>query len=386
MKSREIYQIQFILQMKIDQLNVSFIWTRTFFQLFDDAVTETVPFGFFAQRTAYTKKFVELFPGTSQLTCPWEKKTAETNWFWKYYLGNVDPLRTDPSSLSCDCLNNLIPFRKSLKLDVTVPWSNDSNPARGISFEGFFYRHGVALVCTLRLRNCQNIEEAVDRALEARYHPVFSLHTQNGEVKPYSMTALSENCLDALCQEAINCVDGYTDNPFSVAAVASGNKDYEGRVVQQGDEIHKALEALASWDSSWKTMTLPELTGNIISIKKQQPEDVLYGHENSRVLWSPRLFVPVAEGRKNYALRWYYRNLVMASMHARSLSAFLVNTNKQVAINGRLKSHAKIARDILLKLQNPDGKSTYRTKSLKVQIENDRELQTALTQLNPRIN
>ena len=372
--------------MKIDQLNVSFIWTRTFFHLFDDAVTEKVPFGFFARRTAYTKKFVELFPGTSRLTCPWEKKTAETNWFWKYYLGNVDPLRTDPSTLSGNCLNNLIPFRESLKLDLTVPWSSDSNPARGISFEGFFYRHGVALVCTLRLRDCQNIEEAVNRALEARYQPVFSLRTLTGEVKPYALTALSEQCLDALCQEAINCTDGYTDQLFSVAAVASGDKEYEGRVVQQGDEIHRALEALASWDSSWKTMTLPELTENVISIKKQQPGDVLYGHENSRVLWSPRLFIPVSEGRKNYALRWYYRNLVMASMHARSLSAFLVNTNKQSAINGRLKGHAKIARDILLNLQNPVGKSTYRTRSLNVQIENDRELQTALTQLSSKIN
>ncbi len=366
-------------------MNVSFIWNRTFFHLFDDAVTEKVPFGFFARRTAYTKKFLELSSGTSPLTYPWEKKTAETNWFWKYYLSNVDPLHTDPSTLSGDCLNNLIPFRKSLKLDVTMPWSTDSNPAKGISFEGFFYRHGVSLVCTLRLRDCQNIEEAVDRALDARYQSIFSLRSQNGEVRPYSLRALSDQCLDALCQEAINCTDGYTDQLFSVAAVASGDKEYEGRVVQQADEIHKALEALASWDPSWKTMTLPDLTQNVISIKKQQPGDVLYGHENSRVLWSPRLFVPVAEGRKNYALRWYYRNLVMASMHARSLSAFLVNTHKQSAINGRLKGHAKIARDILLKLQNPVGKSTYRTRSLKVQIENDCDLQTALKELNPQL-
>ena len=335
----------------------------------------------------YTKKFLELSSGTSPLTYPWEKKTAETNWFWKYYLSNVDPLRTDPSTLSGDCLNSLIPFRKSLKLDVTLPWSSDSHLAKGISFEGFFYRHGVALVCTLRLRDCQNIEEAVDRALEARYQSVFSLRSQNGEVMPYSLRALSEQCLDALCQEAINCTNGYTDQLFSVAAVASGDREYEGRVVQQGDDIHQALEALASWNPSWKkTLVLPDLTQNVILIKQQQPGDVLYGHENSRVLWSPRLFVPVAEGRKNYALRWYYRNLVMASMHARSLSAFLVNTNKQSAINGRLKGYAKIARDILLKLQNPVDKSTYRTRSLKVLIENDRDLQTALKELNPRLN
>ena len=316
---------------------------------------------------------------------PWENKTAATNWFWKYYLGNVDPQRTDYSVLSGDCLNNLIPFRKSLKLDVTVPWSSDSNPAKCISFEGFFYRHGVALVCTLRFRNSQNIEEAVTRALEARYQPVFSLRIQ-GEAQPYSLTALSERCLDALCKEAINSTDGYSDQLFSVAAVASGDREYEGRVVQQGDEIHRAIEALASWDSSWENKTLPELSKSVILIKKQQPGDVLYGHENSRVLWSPRLFVPVAEGCKDYALRWYYRNLVMASMHTRSLSAFLINTNKQSTINGRLKCHAKIARDILLKLQNPVGKSTYRTRSLKVQIENDSDLQTALLQLNSRIN
>jgi hypothetical protein len=106
----------------------------------------------------------------------------------------------------------------------------------------------------------------------------------------------------------------------------------------------------------------------------------------SRVLWSPRLFVPVAQGQKNYALRWYYRNLVMASMHARSLSAFLVNTSQQNQINESLARYARIAQTILMNLQNPDGKSTYRTRSLKVQIENDRELQTSLTQLNPRIN
>jgi len=372
--------------MKIDQLNVSFIWTRTFFQLFDAAVIDRVPFNFFVWPGDYKRKFVELSSGTSQLTYPWEKKRAETNWFWRYYL-KKDPCHTGVSDLRDDCFDKLIPFRKSLKLDVTAPQINSSNPAKGISFEGFFYRHGVALVCTVRLRNCENIEEAVNRALEVRFKSVFSLRTQSGEVQLCSLTAISAQCLDMLCQEAINCVDGYPDNPFSVAAVAIGDQEYEGRVVQQGDEIHKAIEALAGWDSSWENNNRrPDLSAHVIPIKTPQSEDVLYGHENSRVLWSPRLFVPVAQGQKNYALRWYYRNLVMASMHARSLSAFLVNTSQQNQINESLARYARIAQTILMNLQNPDGKSTYRTRSLKVQIENDRELQTALAQLNPRIN
>jgi len=371
--------------MIVDQLNVSFIWTRTFFHLFNEAETVRAPFGFFAGYSDYRSKFNELLSSSSQLSCPWEDKTAKTNWFWKYYLG-TDPLRTETSKLSNLSWNNLVPFRKTLKRDVMLPWSDPSSNVKDISLEVFFYRHGVALVCTLRLRHFENLDDAVNKALEARYQSVFASRTASGSVQSCTLTALSEDCLNELCRDAIQSTEGYSDQLFSIAAVVSGNCENNENIVQQGSPIHKALEGLTSWDSSWQNMDLPDLSANVIPIKKYQPKDVLYGHENGRALWLPRLFVPVAERRKHFALRWYYRNLVMASMHARSLSAFLVNTNKQTILNGRLKDHARIARNILLKLQNVKDKSTYQTNSLKVQISNDIVLQTALTQLNPRIN
>jgi len=370
--------------MKIDQLNVSFIWTRTYFHLFDDTATVSAPFGFFARYSDYRNKFNELLADDSQLTYPWEEKTSKTNWFWKYYLG-TDPFRTEQSKLSNLCWKNLVPFRKTLKRDVMLPWSDPLNKIKDVSLEGFFYRHGVALVCTLRLRKCENLDDAVNRALEARYQSVFALREASGSMQLCALTALSEDCLNELCRDAIHSTEGYSDQPFSIAAVASGYCENEEITVEQGSQIHSALEGLTSWNSSWKTIGLTNLSANVIPIKKYQPEDVLYGHENGRALWIPRLFVPVAERRKHYALRWYYRNLVIASMHARSLAAFLVYTNRLSVINPRLKDHARIARSILLKLQNVVDKSTYQTNSLKVQISNDIVFQTALNQLNPRI-
>lgn len=371
--------------MIVDQLNVSFIWTRAFFHLFDDAASVKAPFGFFANYSDYRGKFNELPSSQTQLTCPWEDKTAKTNWFWKYYLG-VDPFRTEPSRLSNLSWNSLVPFRKALKRDLTLPWSDPSSKVKDVSLEGFFYRHGVALVCTLRLRKCENLADAVKRALEARYQSVFSLREASGSVQSFTLTALSEDCLNELCRDTIQSTEGYSDQLFSIAAVPSGYCDNNEVVVQQDCPIHKALEGLTSWDSSSQTATgLPDLTANVIPIKKYQPGDVLYGHANGRALWIPRLFVPVAERRKHYALRWYYRNLVLASMHTRSLSSFLVHLNKQSSINGRLKDHARIARAILLKLQTSVDKSTYQTNSLKVQISNDTALQTALNELNQRI-
>ncbi len=369
--------------MIVEQLNVSFIWTRTFFHLFNEAETAHAPFGFFAGYSDYRSKFKELSSNPSQLSCPWEDKTAKTNWFWKYYLG-TDPLRTEQSKLSNLSWKNLVPFRKTLKRDVMLPWSDPSSNVKDISLEGFFYRHGVALVSTLRLRHCEDLDDAVNKALKARYQSVFSMREATGSVQSCTLTRLSEDCLNELCRDAIQSTEGYPDQLFSIATVASGNCEANEIIVQQGNPIHKALEGLTSWDSSCQT--IPDLSANVIPIKKYQPGDVLYGHENGRALWLPRLFVPVAERRKHFALRWYYRNLVMASMHSRSLSAFLVNTNKLTILNNRLKDHARIARDILLKLQNVRDKSTYQTNSLKVQISNDIALQSALTQLNPRIN
>jgi|GEM_PF-3061771 len=371
--------------MKIDQLNISFIWTRTFFHLFNETTASSAPFGFFAGYSDYRNKFAELSSGTSQLTLPWGDKTAKTNWFWKYYLG-TDPHRTEPLKFANLGWNNLVPFRKSMKRDVMLPWSDPSGNDSEVSLEGFFYRHGVVLVCTLRLRKCENLDDAVNKALEARYQSVFTIRSTSGSGQTCTLTALCEDCLDELCMDAVQSREGNDDQPFSISAVVSGDSGYQGTTVSQGSPIHKALDGITSWDSSWQTMVLPELSANVIPIKKQQSGDVLYGHEKSRALWVPRLFVQDATKQKNYALGWYYRNLVMASVQARSLSAFLVNTNQQTSLNGRLKDHARIARDILLKLQNSVGKSTYRTRSLKVQIENDSDLQTALKELNPRIN
>jgi len=352
-------------------LKVSFLWTRTFFELFDNSTAASSPFSFFFRPSDYKGKIKSLYTGKSSLTLPWKltDHTNRTNWFWKYYLNDINPLTSPHDTVANRCFPLCVPVRKSLTRLIAV----DSPPAFGMhdraSFEGFFYRHGIACVCTFTIHDCSSLDEAVLKAMCLRHEPLFSIPGRKNKV---SLTTVGDYCRNLLCQEVGMVNDWFDEDPFSLVTVVEGEGN---QTVRQGCNIHRALEALASWDRSWRQRPLPVLSAHTISIKNNHMSDIMYGHANSRVLWIPRLFAP----GNNYALVWYCRNLLMASMQVKSFRDFLVRADNLQRINSatRIGGYAREVKAILRNMEK--GLKTYRTMSVCKQINNDAQLQRILS-------
>ncbi len=384
--------------MKIETLSVSFVWTRTFFSLFDAA--ENSNFKFLALCKDYKNTFRNLSSVTEPLTLPWEwewdQKQENPNHFWRYYL-QEEPVGGNISSLANRCWEKLVPFRISLipRLDLSalVRTQNNTNGIEnGVlaeeighqvnpvscegSFEGFFYRHGVALICNLTLHNFATLPDAVNAVLKVRYGNILNAG------KSQSFEAYCKGLLESLCIKSIGKTEGFTDDPFSLAAVVEGDDRYKTLPIVQGTPIHCAIEGLTSFNMGWSEITPPDLASQLIPIKNQQSNHLLYGHDNGRVLWSPIWFVPDTKIGTNYSLKWYYRNLLIASMHTKSLASFLVKVNQNPNLNNNfyMQNHVNQAIEIIKTLRNgkdSKGAKSYRTRSLEFQIRSDNALLAA---------
>jgi len=357
---------------RIERLSLSFIWTRTFFNFFQGKAAAHYPYSFFARSSTYKPKFKELRSteyDAEGLSLPW--KRIHANWFWKHYFQGTQPRNVSPNKARSEYL---IPFRKRVKADISTPLLMTR---KAVTLEGFFYTHGVAAVITVRVRDCASLEEAVKRALQARRSAsCYEVKWSDGSEGDYSLGALAEHLLVSFCKDALGPggEEGKSfkgDHPFSIATVIQGGSGYRNQPVEQGNEIHKALEALATWNESWPSANPPKLENRKLHIKKPQDNHYLYGDQQGRTVWFPVLFTPRDEGFEIHALGWYHRNLVLASLQTASLGAFLTHTADQLKtgpdIANPQKHWARYAISALDRLSQ--GQSTYRTWSTRVQIE-----------------
>jgi hypothetical protein len=374
---------------KIDRLNLSFIWTRTFFNLFEDEADQNYPQGFFARITTYKTKFQELrslMPDHEGLSLPWERTHA--NKFWNYYFQGRQPLDV---SHNLAWQRYLIPFRKRVDVKISTPLVMTKKAIRSITMEGFFYRHGVAVVVTLRVHDSASLDEAVKRALEARRSPLYEVKWSDGSGGSCTLGGLAKHLLDSLCEDALGPGGGmgrdFSGDPFSIAAVIQGSAEYRNRPVEEGKEIHKALEALTTWTPDWPSGNPPKLEDKRLHIKNEQDNHYLYADRGGRALWFPRLFAPSEDGTEIHALRWYSRNLVLASLQTASLGAFLAHTAERLktgaGINYYWTSWVWNAIKAMDRLSQGD-KTTYRTWSTHAQMEQNGFLD-AITFLRTRL-
>jgi len=352
-------------------LKVSFIWTRTFFELFDDSKSPQSPFSYFTKPSEYKAKIRSLYSCNADLTLPWRLNVhpEKTNSFWKCYLDDMNPLSAAPDVIATRCFPLHVPVRKSLTKMVTVNLPQTISLQNRVSFEGFFYRHGVSVVCTFSLHDCPSLADAVDQAMSFRHTPLFSIPSNKN---PVTLNPVGEYCLNLLTQDIAVVTEWHDEEIFSLVTIIQGESD---QMLQQGDNIHRVLEALASWNRNWKQMSLPDLNEHVLPIKIREPGDVMYGHSNSRVLWIPRLF-------NTYALEWYSRNLLIASMQVKSHRDFIVraDNNNLIKPGTRLWDYAKRSEAIIRNMEK--GLKTYRTLSVSSQIKADPQLQSALSRIS----
>jgi len=352
-------------------LKIAFIFTNPSLTLFGPPITDCIfPYPLDLQDLKSTISSLYA-PNTGfPVTHPWrcEKRGDMRNAFWKYYLGK-DPVKGCPtisenviSNVANQCCKRFIPFHHSMTRYVSVAWPDQpSNSKNIVSFEGYLYHHGFSLVATTNIFGCNSIEELILRARLFRYDSIFSLATDTS-------TKCSLSTISGLLLAQLGTLCGITDNHdccmFSVAAFDVENLDKA--TLPLNPELQRALEAVTNWSASWQTDSLPELSTRSITVKNQQKNDLLYGTERGRAIWLPRLFKCPAE--KNYSLRWYYRNLVISTMHVMSLCCF-------AGIVGSAMSGNPILRDYFNRVENEiqlfrtGSDKRYRSRSLEKLIE-----------------
>jgi len=355
---------------EIERLNLCFIWTRTFFNLFHGQAAELYPHGFFAKSAAYKAKFKELrFEGhdADGLCLPWPQTHA--NRFWEHYFEETQPRDVSPNLA---WQTYLVPFRKRAKAEIFTTWLPTK---RAVTLEGYFYRHGVVAAITVKVHDCASLNEAVNRALQARYSGTYQVKWSDGSEENVSLGGLANHLLDSCCKDALSAEEekgiGFSGDPFSIVAVIQGGSEYKDQPVEQNDEIHRALEALTTWTAAWPGATPPQLAKKKLRIKNVKDNHCLYAGKQGRVVWFPKLFTPSEQGSKVYALGWYYRNLVLASLQTASLGTFLMHTANELKKGASISTyHANWARYAIMALERlSQSPNTYRTWSTRAQIE-----------------
>ena len=369
--------------MKIKKLRISFIWIRTSFRLFEPVVKATgndsssFPYPL---RVSDFKDTIRTLYSENKLPVklPWndESKGKKYNWFWRYYLQGNDPLDGYPSissdtigKISNLCANLIIPFRVSLNQNVKLVPCDSWKQSTTYSFEGYLYRHGAALITTFNIVNCVDNEEAVGLARAVRFDSVFQYKSN----PVTTLKSLADELLNELCL-MMKVQDGINEGPFLIAAIDAGDPDLLLQPVQQNDQVHKTLDALVTWNYKWNEVCFSKLADHTIDMQNTKQGDVIYGDEHSRVLWLPRLFAPEDKNEKTFALRWYYRNLLLASMQVSSLSAFVAKAASypDIGNNMNFRNYLIRVREIISRLQ-AGSKDTYRSMSIMKQI-NDRKI------------
>lgn len=347
-------------------LKIAFIFTNPSLTLFGPPITDC-SFPYPLKIKDLKSRIIELYLPNSEspVTLPWhcEKRGSMRNAFWKYYLGK-DPVQGYPdiaenviTNITNQCNHRFIPFHQSMTRYVIVNWPDQpSNGKTILSFEGYLYRHGISLVATANIFDCTSIEDLIHRARQFRYESIFSLATDT--VSKFSLSTIS-GLLLAQLGTLCGIKDSHEYQMFSVAVFDVKNIDKTA--LPLNTELQKALEAVISWRGSWQSDSMPELSTRSMTMKNQQNNDILYGSNWGRAIWLPRLFYSSSE--KNYALRWYYRNLVMSSMHVISLCCFSKIVERPVFGNPSLRDYSSRV-DNEIQLFKNGSKERYRSRSI----------------------
>lgn len=352
-------------------LKIAFIFTNPSLTLFGLPITNCLfpyPLSLEDQKSTIIKLYDPNagFPVSHPWQC--EKQGDIRNAFWKYYLGK-DPVKGCPrmsenviKNVANRCTKRFIPFHHSMTQHVSLTWPDQpSNGKNIVSFEGYIYRHSLSLVATANIFDCNSIEEVILRARQFRYDSIFSLVSDTSR-------KCSLGRLSGLLLEQLGKLCGITANNncdmLSVAAFDVENVDPAKLPVNT--ELQRALEAVTSWSGSWQTDSLPKLASRSITVKNQQDNDLLYGTDKGRAIWLPRLFNHPDE--KNCALRWYYRNLVISTMHVMSLCCFAGIVGGTVSGNPILRDYLNMVENEIMLFKTGSDKR-YRSRSLEKLIE-----------------
>ena len=349
----------------------------------------------------YSSKFSaakESEPQALQLPWPAGEKPAQA--FWQSYLqakqpggapwtisrlskGEMDPggARSHLMPLRMpNCGKLVVAKADGGELD-TPPKANSGSPE--FWHEVYLYPHGFALIFTLRWRGSMSMDSLVQK-LAALRASQFELRAYKGkDLPPSSMEDIAlQVALDLASSEGVLLVDKPLLNPWLIATVIDANVGPAVLNTDPRDQpaLTKALAGLACLRQprsfSWDGLTVP-LNGQEWPKlgSKAGRGSALYALSRARVVWIPRQFsanVPRSKSGKIRGLGRYHRNLTLATMQTEYLLLFIEWAKWRwpaSLLTGSEKDLALRAADLLGNLHSLGILSTYRTQSVKLQIE-----------------
>lgn len=379
----------------IQDVRFSFIYTESNPAILDTTAVPARPCGFVGSE----KEFAAIFDTLQQsgettldgsdicVRMPWHRDDPTRDYFWRYYCGDI----TDPAQMKGRAAwRMMVPIQRSIPGRIVLPdppanvdgVPDAARPHLWGRLDGFLYEFGVTVVATFIYRNgpSLSLEQLIALGMHLRSENLLlKIDELKGEGEVCRLDEIAKRGLKLLREDVLGAgaaAGQQSKEPFSVVTIAEGSGCDPTVAPQAKGEIHKALEALASWDPNYALTLSPTVEEQKIESKgKPIPGDLLYVAKRGRVVWFPSKFTRVGKLRRG--LSCYHRNLVYLSMQVATLGEFCRGTARALAqgrqwINFSVahKTRSLRAVDILGSIYG-NSKLTYRSLSPRRQIDDN---------------
>lgn len=364
---------------KISDLRIAWIWTETFPGLLTDPPQLVSRWGSPGADAAYASVFNEARSKKGTLRLPWsEHDPKHQHFFWQYYLENDNPFEVTAGK----ALRWLVPLREpGLARIGALGW-----PGR-FTVEAYHYPHGLGVVFGARIKADLSLFDMIEKAFDVARGEKLEVVWGDKSAEQITLAQFGPAALDRLRATTFGkqTPQGVrSGKPFTVATViqgsiAAGTED----APQNNPDLHRALDALASWNPSWKNAAPSPLAERTLRIRKAPASHALYGLPSGRTVWFPDSFAASeaemeskggARPARKPSLSCYHRNLTFTSLQTESL-ARLMGAAKQVWQNGQkispsMQRLVKSASGILGRMYGGD-KSVYSSFSPAMQVKDN---------------
>lgn len=348
---------------------LSLVWTETLLGLLDGTLQPKPSFEFLALSSSYKQLFETLQqPGAvAALAVPWKESRQH---FWNFYL----PGSVGKPVGGKQAWEHLVPLRAKPALTVAP------SPKGQLTLEGYYYPHGLAVVCTFRCQGSFTPDQVRETAYAIRYDERLAV-TADGKPQQLSLNALARKALDSLRAAAVDPGNmiGERRDPISLLTVIKGEGVDAQKPVPEDDQglVRRMLDVLTYWPSAPETASLTPLADITLTLKRGTAKgSAIFARDRGRTVWFPSLFT--LKKQKMPSLTCYHRNNLMGAMQVESLSALVAATAAQLRGGKELKdltsahkARARNAADCLERLFRGDKNETYRSDSFKRQISDN---------------
>lgn len=352
----------------VNDFRLSFIWMQAYPDLMDEPQPEKAPFEFLGRNGSFAAAFemVRDNPnGPTGLTVPWNQPAGKT--FWTYYLEGEQSIVNGDMAWKA-----IVPMRTRPEVAPEAPWSQGK--IRQINLEAFYYPFGIGLVFTARCVGKFDLTSMVDLSFDIRQRKRFRIRWQDEPEAELTLSAFADRLLSKLQWAALNqkpsSIVTNLNDPFSVLTVVQGDDVALNARVAAGGEIHRALEAVTTWnENADPTNELKILSDHWLPARFRDESHLFYAHRRSRAVWYPSRFLPSPE--KTHSMACYHRNLWSASLQIESFGVLseLVSKRRRDGREpiGTFLDVARRAGGVAGRMYG--GVDTYRTSSARKQID-----------------